>query len=177
VLGIPLRIDFMRDHLQELNDAGHLAMQDLMLRLARETRRARGFELATKPADPTLSIDVCVRDDLNRVLIIEECWNTFGNLNASVRSTRRKIAEAEQIAVALGGDHGPYRVAAVWIVRDTRANRALLARYPDVFAQVFTGSSAGWVAALTRASAAPPSEIGLVWVDVRATRVFAWRRR
>jgi transcriptional regulator with XRE-family HTH domain len=175
-LGIFLRIEFARDPIQQPDDAGHLAMQELALRLGRQTGRSRTFELPTRPAKPSLSIDVCLRDDQQRVLVIEECWNSFGNINESIRSTRRKIAEAEQLAVAVGGDRGPYRVAAIWIVRDTRRNREILARYPEVFAAAFTGSSRQWVAALTQSSAQPPPSLGLVWCDLRATRVAAWHR-
>jgi transcriptional regulator with XRE-family HTH domain len=176
-LAMPLRVELGRDSTEEALDAGHLAIQELMLRLARETGRAKTFELATKPANPSYSIDVGTRDDANRVLIIQECWNSFGNINESVRSTRRKIAEAEQLAVAIGGENGPYRVAAVWIVRDTRRNREILTRYPEVFASAFTGSSMEWVRALITVGAAPPAELGLVWCDLRATKVFAWRKR
>ncbi len=176
-LGIPLRVTYQRDPLTSVSDAGHLKLQDLVLRLGRLTGRNGFFELPTKPAEPTLSIDVCLSDDALRVLFIVECWNTFGNVNASVRSTRRKVADADALAAALGGDVGPYRVACVWIVRDTRANRELIRRYPDVFNTAFTGSSAGWVASLTTHSVAPPAAPGLVWTDVNATRLFAWRRR
>jgi transcriptional regulator with XRE-family HTH domain len=177
VLDLPLRVEFGRDAAGEPADAGHLKVQELMLRLAHRTGRARTFELPTRPLDTGHSIDVCLRDDAQRVLFIEECWNTFGNINAAVRSTRRKVAEAEQFAVAIGGEGEPYRVAAVWIVRDTRANRQLLARYPEVFATTFSGSSAQWVRALTEATARPPAALGLVWCDVHATRLAAWRRR
>jgi transcriptional regulator with XRE-family HTH domain len=176
-LGIPLRVELQRDPVAEPIDAGHLKLQELLLRLGRETGRGRSFELPTRPVDPSHSIDVCLRDDGRRQLLINECWNTFGNVNASVRSTHRKIAEAEQMAVAIGGDAGAFRVAACWIVRDTRANRALIARYPEVFATTFTGSSARWVEALTTTAVDPPAGIGLVWSDVNATRVFAWRKR
>ena len=175
-LGIHLKVEFGRDPVQEPDDAGHLAIQELALRLGRETGRGRIVELPTRPANPSLSIDVCVRDDAQRVLFIEECWNTFGNINESVRSTRRKVAEAEQLAVAIGGERGPYRVAAVWIVRDTRRNREILARYPEVFAAAFEGSSRHWVKALTTKAFEPPREMGLVWCDVRATRLIAWRK-
>jgi transcriptional regulator with XRE-family HTH domain len=175
-LRLPLRVEFGRDPVQEPEDAGHLAIQELSLRLGRLTQRQRMFELSTRPASPSFSIDVCLRDDSLRVLFIEECWNTFGNINAAVRSTRRKIAEAEQFAVAAGGEIGPYRVAAVWIVRDSRRNRAILARYPEVFAAAFTASSRQWVEALTKKDVAPPGELGLVWCDLRATRLFAWRK-
>lgn len=175
-LDMPFRAKFARDRIEEPLDAGHLAMQELMLRLGRETGRARTFELATRPGNPALSIDVCTRDDAPRVLTIEECWNSFGNINESVRSTRRKVAEAQQLAVAAGGNAGPYRVAAVWVVRDTRRNREILARYPEVFTAAFTGLSRQWVAALTTRTSPPPPEMGLVWSDLRATRLFAWRR-
>lgn len=177
VLGIPLRIELSRDVLNDVVDAGHLRLQELALHLGRETGRKAYFELATKPADPSYSIDVCQRDDGLRILLICECWNTFANVNASVRSTRRKVAEAEQFAVAAGADGAPYEVAAVWIVRDTRANRALVLRYPEVFESAFPASSARWVRALTTAGQRPPVQLGLVWADVNATRVFAWRKQ
>lgn len=176
-LDIPLAVELGRDQFLEPFDAGHLGIQELGLRLGRQTGFNRTFELPTRPSNPALSVDVGLRNDERRFLIIEECWNSFGSINASVRSTRRKIAEAEQLAVAAGGDRGPYRVAAVWIVRDTRRNREILARYPEVFASTFTGSSSQWVASLTRPGVSPPAEMGLVWCDVRATRVFAWRQR
>lgn len=175
-LEVPFRAEFARDRVEEPLDAGHLAMQELMLRLGRETGRARSFELPTRPANPAYSIDVCTQDDAQRVLIIEECWNSFGNINESVRSSRRKIAEAQQLGVALGSDAASYQVAACWVVRDTRRNREILARYPEVFAAAFIGSSRQWVAALTTRTTSPPAEMGLVWCDLRATRLFAWRR-
>jgi transcriptional regulator with XRE-family HTH domain len=175
-LKMPFKAEFARDATADALDAGHLQMQELMLRLATQTQRLGTFELRTRPDNPTLSIDVCVRDDVQRILFIEECWNSFGNINASVRSTQRKVAEARDLAVALGGERGPYEVAACWIVRDTRRNRELLARYPEVFASAFRGSSRDWVKALSRPNVRPPTEMGLVWCDLRATRVFAWRR-
>lgn len=175
-LELPIRVEFGRDVQGEPADAGHLKVQELALRLGRKAGRSRTFELATKPLESAHSIDVFLRDDDLRILFINECWNTFSNINASVRSTRRKVAEAEQLAVAVGGDAGPYRVAAVWIVRDTRANRTLIARYPEVFAAAFTGASAQWAAALMQRGAGPPQGMGLVWCDVAASRVFPWRR-
>lgn len=175
-LDTPLSVEFKRDKLEDVVDAGHLSIQELALRLGRQVGAIRSFELPTRPQNPSLSVDVHLRDDVRRLLTINECWNVFGNINASVRSTRRKIAEAEELAVAAGGDHGPYRVAACWIVRDTRRNREILARYPEVFASTFTGSSRQWVQALTRSGVLPPEGIGLVWCDVRATRIYAWRR-
>lgn len=113
-LGRPLAVSFSRPlgEMRDPADAGHLAMQERLLQLALTTGRPGTFELPTRPADPRHSIDVCVRDDRQRVLIIQEAWNTFGDLGASIRSTNRKIAEASELAVAIGGEQ-PYRVAAV----------------------------------------------------------------
>ena len=101
-LDLPLRLEFGRDALQEPTDAGHLKIQELMLRLARNNAIARFFELPTRPADPALSVDIGWRDDRRRVLILNECWNTFGSINLAVRSTHRKVAEAVQLAAATG---------------------------------------------------------------------------
>jgi transcriptional regulator with XRE-family HTH domain len=177
-LGRPLRMEFSRpiDPLgAETADAGHLAIQELVLRLGRAAGYARGFEVPTRPADPTRSTDVGLRHDARRTLILVECWNTIGDLGAAARSTSRKLAEAEGLATAAGGER-PFLVRGVWVVRATARNRALAARYPEVFATRFLGSSARWVAALT-AGGEPPPEPGLVWCDVAATRLFAWRRR
>src|SRR4051794_5550341 len=176
VLKLPLRIELGRDPLAEPTDAGHLKVQELMLRLARQLGIARFFELPTRPTDPSLSVDVGWRDDTRRVLILNECWNTFGSVNAAVRSTHRKIAEAEQLANTLGGDGPAFHVASCWIVRDSRRNRELIARYPEVFATAFPGSSAGWVAALTDPARPVPSNPGLVWCDVHASRLVPWRK-
>ncbi|HSL32041.1 MAG TPA: helix-turn-helix transcriptional regulator [Candidatus Limnocylindrales bacterium] len=172
----PLAVSFSRPTGEDrIVDAGHLAMQELLLRLARETGRRATFELATRPAEPWRSTDVGVRDDTHRVLILEEAWNTFGDVGAARRSTSRKHAEAERLAIAIGGDR-PYRVASVWIVRATEANRGLISRYPAVFASACPGSSLDWVRALVDGDA-PPEAIGLVWCDPIAGSVFAWRRR
>ena len=103
-----------------------------------------------------------------------ECWNTFGDLGAAARSSDRKVAEAEQVAVAIAGEGQPFEVGLCWVVRDTRANRALVNRYEHIFASRFSGSSAGWVRALTKGGPMP-KQPGLIWCDLRATRLFVRR--
>ena len=171
----PVVVSLARDMHEEPADAGHLRIQELALRLGSATGRTTTFELQTRPSDPRASADVGLGDRAHRTLILVECWNTIGDVGAAARSTARKVAEAEQLAVVRGGDGGPWRVASVWIVRATRRNRALVARYPEVFAARFPGSSQGWVRALTEGGL-PPGQPGLVWCDVGATRLFAWRR-
>jgi hypothetical protein len=78
--------------------------------LARATGRTGSFELPTKPAEPWRSTDVGIRDDRHRVLILVECWNTFGDIGAAARSTNRKLAEAATLRRAIGEDNA-YRVA------------------------------------------------------------------
>jgi hypothetical protein len=146
------------------------------LALGRRAGYVRSFELPTRPSDPSRSTEVALRDDERRVLILVECWNTIGDLGAAARSTSRKVAEARELAVAAGGER-PFAVRAVWVLRATALNRALVSRYPEVFGARLPGSSVGWVAALTAGAALPPNEPGLVWCDVGASRLFAWRRR
>jgi transcriptional regulator with XRE-family HTH domain len=175
-LGRPLAISLTRPlgEQRQPHDAGHLAMQERLLALARATGRTATFELPTQPADPSHSIDVCVRDTRHRVLIIEETWNTFGDVGAAVRSTHRKAAEAADLAATIDGGP-PYRVASVWVVRPSAANRTLIARYPAVFASVCPGPSRVWAHALT-GGGDPPNGQGLVWLDPASGRISEWRR-
>ena len=173
-LDLPLRLELGRDSLADVRDAGHLAIQELILRTGRQAGFERIFELATRPANPNRSGDVGLRRDRVRWLVLVEAWNTFGDVGASVRSTDRKLAEAEDLATALWGERD-HLVAGCWVVRSTRANRALFARYPELFATRFPGSSVGWLATLTTGWR-PPVRPGFVWCDVGATRLFAARR-
>jgi hypothetical protein len=168
-------VELAADRLAEPADAGHLRIQELVLRLARGAGYRGDFELPTRPLDPSRSTDVGLRDDRGRRLLLIECWNTFGDVGASVRSTMRKQAEAEAYAIATGGDQ-PHRVSTCWVVRATARNRALVGRYPEVFANRFRGSSAAWVRTLTEGSP-PPMEPGLVWCDASVSRLYPWRQR
>jgi len=169
-----LQVGFGHDRRQEPADAGHLAIQELVLRLGRAAGSAASFELATRPAEPWRSADVGLRDDRRRRLVLVECWNTIGDVGAAARSSDRKLGEARALAAARWGE-APASIGIVWVVRATARNRSLVARYPEVFAARFPGSSVGWERALMEGTP-PPPEPGLVWCDVGATRLFAWRR-
>ena len=174
-VGRPLVIGLQRDVAGETADAGHLAMQELILRLGRRAGFDGTFELTTRSAEPWRSIDVGLAQPSRCLLIVVECWNTIGDVGAAVRTSMRKLAETESVAVARWGT-APSIVGLVWVVRATARNRALVARYPEVFGSRFPGSSAAWIATLTEASQ-PPALPGLVWANISATRLFAWRRR
>ena len=171
-LGLPLAVTFGRDLDATPADAGHLLIQELVLRHARAIGLDASFELAVRPAEPWRSIDACLTADALRRLIVVECWNTIGDIGAAARGSARKRAEAEAAAVSRWGPDGGG--ALVWVVRATARNRRLLARYPEIFAARFPGSSRAWVATLTRGSP-PPADDGLVWCDVGGTRLFEWR--
>lgn len=165
-----------RDPAEDPADAGHLAVQELILRLGRQAGRHSTFELPTRPADPRGSVDTELRDDVRRQLLLVEAWNRIDDIGAGARATSRKVAEAAGLAAVLGGDDGPYAVRSCWVIQATRRNRELLRRYPEVFAARFSGSSRRWVDALVRGDE-PPLEPGLVWCDTGATRLGSWRRQ
>lgn len=128
--------------------------------------------MPTRPAEPWRSVDIGLTLERERRLVLIECWNTIGDVGAAARVSTRKQAELEDLAIARWGPESS--VALVWVVRATARNRALVARYPEVFAARFPGSSRRWVEALTTGSV-PPGQPGLVWCDVGATRLYAWR--
>ena len=180
VLGLaldrPLAVSFSRDVLPDATyDAGHLRAQELVLRLARAVSRRADFELPTRPANPARTTDIVLRDDATRAVVLVEIWNRIDDLGSAARSTNRKHADAQALAVLAGGD-APYRVASCWLLVDTIANRRLLARYPEIFASRFRGSSLSRVRCLVE-GAEPPRDSGLAWIDTRAERITAVRHR
>lgn len=172
-LEVPLAVGFDRDTHNDVADRGHLAMQELVLRVTRGAGFVRQFEMPTRPSEPWRSSDVGLGMDARRLAIDAECWNTFGDVGAATRSSRRKLVELEHLAVATWGASARARL--VWIVRETSRNRALINRYPEVFTSLFTGSSRAWVATLTTGSE-PPDGPGLVWCDLATRRLHAWNR-
>lgn len=172
VLGLTLRLELSRDPLDRPADAGHLAMQELLVRLAHATAGAALVELPLGAGDRSRSVDVCVHRRMHGELVIEEAWNRIGDVGAGLRSFDRKLSLATEAAIAFPAP--PRTVTGVWVVRATRANRELLAAYPALFASRFPASSRQWVRALVTGSPAP-KEPGLVMCDVDATRLFEWR--
>jgi transcriptional regulator with XRE-family HTH domain len=172
-LGLTPRFEFARDPLETTADAGHLAIQELLLRMGRSTGYAGTFELPITPVGPRHSVDVCLKHAQARRLVLLEAWNSITDIGAGARSFDRKLASAREVGGWLDG--GSYEIRGAWVVRATRRNRELLARYPEVFEAKFPGSSLGWARALAGGTD-PPVEPGLIWCDVDATRLFAWRR-
>jgi transcriptional regulator with XRE-family HTH domain len=176
-IGRPLAVSFSREAApNEPRDAGHLAAQELVLALARRHGRRADFELPTRPTDPARSIDVALRDDHARAIIVVEIWNRLDDLGAAARTTTRKASEADGLAVLAAGDGPSYRVATCWLFVDTAANRRLVARYPEILQSRFPGSSFGWARCLSEGRP-PPGERGLAWIDPRSGRLVPLRHR
>jgi transcriptional regulator with XRE-family HTH domain len=174
-LGRFLRFEFARDPLEAPADAGHLDIQQLVLRTAQQAGfDDRRVEMPGRTGNRWTDVAIVQRSA--RVLVLIECVNTFGDVGAGFRSGDRKLADARDLAVALAGDGTPFEVGSCWVVRDSARNRELVARYRQLFESRFPGSSIGWVLSLTKGEPLP-TEPGLVWCDSRATRLFAWRRR
>lgn len=171
VLGLYLRFEFGRDPQSELRDAWHLDIQGLVVRVA----EPGGWKPEWESRSGNRWIDVRLEDRRQRRILIVECTNTLGDLGKAMRSSDYKVREAEQRAVAIAGEGEPFAVGLVWVVRDTRANRQLVDKYGRLLESRFSGSSVGWVKVL-EIGGPMPSEPGLVWSDLRATRLFARRR-
>ena len=166
---------FARDPQAELADAGHLAIQELVVRVAKAAGWEVSVEAPSRAWASGRSIDVRLTDRRTRQIVVVECWNTFGDLGAASRSGNAKVADEELRAVAIAGEGRPFRVGLVWVVRNTKANREVLARYPGFFESRLPGSSARWIDTIGETAAMPPGP-GLVWCDLHATRLLARRR-
>ena len=152
----PLVVSFGgADRAETPADAGHLAIQELILALGRDAGYSGSFELAMRPTEPWRSAEVGLAAPAQRRQLHVECWNTIGDVGAAARSSSRKLADLEDLATARWGDGAT--VGLVWVVRSTARNRALVARSPEVFASRFPGSSQRWVAA-PMTGAPPPDE-------------------
>src|SRR3954471_24951948 len=103
-LELPLRFELGRDSLELPADAGHLDIQEFLLRLVKDWGIARAVELPNRAGDPTRWTDVGLRVDAQRRLLLLECVNVVGDLGNSFRSADRKRATADELAVAIG--HG-----------------------------------------------------------------------
>ena len=173
VVDRPFAASFSRDLREppEPVDAGHLAAQELVLRFARSAERVGAFELPTRSSGSPGVVDVAIRDDGQRVLILVEIWNRLTDLGAASRSTTRKVIEVEGAILPAG-----FRLASCWLLVDNAANRAIVRRFPEIVRARFPGSSLGWVRALVDGHE-PPGDAGIAWVDSRSGTITKLRLR
>ena len=172
-VGRPLSIALTRpiDADAALADGGHLDIQEYLLDVGRRNGRRGWFEQPSRPTDPWYSVDILEADPAHACLLVLEAWNRFGDLGAAARSSDRKVADARESTMGSGQD---LRVCLCWVIRDSAANKAIVRRYPRIFASRFPGSSARWVAALENGER-PPAEAGIVWFDPSRRRLRPMR--
>jgi len=167
----PLAMSFSRDLAAspEPADAGHLAGQELVLRLARQTGRTGVFEMPVGSSATPGVVDVAIRDDIAFVVMLIEIWNRMLDLGSASRSTSRKVTDVAAMMPLPG-----FRVASCWLLVDNAANRAILRRFPEIFRARFSGSSARWTRAIVHGQT-PPVEPGVAWIDPRSGRITQLR--
>ena len=171
----PLMVEARRDPLDDVRDAGHLAIQELVLRVAAardSTRRSSSqFALACLATRSTSSCGTtsggcswCARRGTRSATLEQALAHSPGS-SGRQNSSREHWASTARIACE-----------AAWVVRATTANRNLLRRYPTIFASRFPGSSLAWWRTLI-AGDDPPAQPGLVWSDREASKLFPLRHR
>lgn len=153
-----------RDHV-------HLKGQDLVIRTAgtggwRPTPEA--------PVDPmarrSRSVDVLLQRGRGTEIAVVEVWDTFDDVGDAMRSLDGKVATARRLASSLAA-----RAQGLRVVRGTRRNHALITELSGLFAAKFPARAGDWLRALTDPQVAMPAEPGLLWTDVRGTRLVASR--
>ncbi|MGH7125132.1 MAG: hypothetical protein ACREFI_12220 [Stellaceae bacterium] len=135
-------------------------------------------ELAIDPASPrSRSIDVALVRAATHEAVVAEIWDWFDDVGAGFRSldAKRQTLIQRLEAESRGGD--PWTVRALYVVRDTRRNHALLAEARALFAARFPGSPQAWLKALTQPECRLPDGDGLLWSDRSGTILRASRLR
>lgn len=175
-------------------DIEHLRRQSALIELAASGGWSALPELAidTGPGR-SRSIDVAlVRPAVGEAVAVE-VWDWFDDVGASLRGLDAKVAALRRHVTSgeLGRDdgdaasahvmraearpadgglatdarHRDWRVAGLFVVRDTRRNRLLVAELRPLFAARFCSSSVAWIRALHASEAPMPHDHGLVWAD------------
>ena len=162
-----------RDALAGPADAGHLAIQELVMRLGREA----GTDARLRAADAAARPEAIGRRRPPR--------------RPLAAAPPRRVLEHDRRHRRRGAFHGPQarrgtrprcrrrgsgrpRGGRVGRRGRRRANRSLVARYPEMFSARFPASRR-WVEALTT-GAEPPTDARPSCGATPATRLFAWRR-
>ena len=119
------------------------------------------------------SIDVALVRRATGEAVVVEIWNWFEDVGAALRSLDGKVA-------ALRDRLDPsveWTVRGLFIVRDTRRNRKLVAELGPMFATRFPGNAGAWLRALTDPGQPLPRGDGLLWSDRTGTSLRASRLR
>lgn len=153
-------------------DAAHLAIVELVLRAA---ERGAWHPLPEAPLEDGRSIDVRLLHRRLRLAAVIEIWGWFADVGEATRGLDRKVAALRR-ELDRGRDirAEPHTVTGLWVVRATKRNRALVREHGAFFRSRFSGDGERWIRALT-GEGPPPAAPAMLWVDVRATRLWAAR--
>jgi len=119
------------------------------------------------------SVDVALVRRATGEAVVAEIWNWFEDVGGALRGLDGKVA-------ALRDHLDPsleWTVRGLFIVRDTRRNRKLMAEIGPMFEARFRGNSRAWLKALTDPAERLPDEDGLLWSDRAGTSLKASRLR
>ncbi len=176
-------------------DMEHLRRQSAFIELATAGGWTALPELAIDPGVArSRSIDVALVRPQTREAVAAEIWDWFDDVGASLRGLDAKVSVlAARLAVesTLSRTSAPtmgsegvrpgssLRVSGLFVVRDTRRNRSLVAELMPLFAARFNGSAVGWIRALGSPAAPLPAGDGFLWSDsaARTLRVARLRPR
>lgn len=157
-------------------DAVHLRNQELVIATARPGGWRGQPEVALdRDGQASRSADVVVRRGNDWALV--EIWDWFADVGAAGRAWHRRLDALERYAIARMRTNELPHVNGVWVVRATRRNRALFNAHREFFGSLLPGSSAAWLAALTRPDSPMPRHAALLWASVDGTRLFPARLR
>jgi transcriptional regulator with XRE-family HTH domain len=157
-------------------DIEHLRRQSALVELASAGGWSALPELAIDPGPQrSRSIDVALVRAVTGEAVVAEIWDWFEDVGASLRSLDGKVtglaarlaADLTQVARSGPTEESAWRVKGLFVVRDTRRNRLLVAELRPLFAARFDGSSIAWIRALGSPAAAMPDGHGFLWSDRR----------
>jgi transcriptional regulator with XRE-family HTH domain len=163
-------------------DIEHLRRQSALIGMAAAGGWVALPEFAIDPgASRSRSIDVALIRTASREAIAAEIWDWFDDVGASLRGLDAKVTmlgsrlaegptnighgTTDPARTRTHGDADTWRVGGLFIIRDTRRNRAIVAELRPLFAARFTGSSTAWLRALTSDDTSTPDGHGLLWSE------------
>ena len=143
-------------------DIEHLRRQSALIELASAGGWSALPELAVDPGSiRSRSIDVVLMREATSEAVVVEVWDWFDDVGASLRGLDAKVTALGPRLAA------EWRIEGLFIVRDTRRNRTLVAELRPLFAARFSGSAVDWLRALGSPTTRLPDGHGFVWSDAK----------
>ena len=153
-------------------DIEHLRRQSALIELASVGGWSALPELAVDPGSiRSRSIDVVLMRPATREAVAAEVWDWFDDVGAALRGldAKRRVLEGRLDAESAAARNlePAWRVRGLFLVRDTRRNRTLVAELRPLFAARFSGSAVDWLRALGSPTTRLPDGHGFVWSDAK----------